>query len=101
MAFISEPVMIGFKSGLALFIGATQLPKLFGFKGGHGDFWERAGHFFQHLHETNTAALLTGLAALAVLVLGKDLSQEQTGGSVRGRRVDRAFLAARTWNAWE
>ncbi|MFN0127255.1 MAG: SulP family inorganic anion transporter [Verrucomicrobiales bacterium] len=71
VAFISEPVMIGFKSGLALFIGATQLPKLFGFKGGHGDFWERAGHFFKHLQETNTAALLTGLAALAVLVLGK------------------------------
>ena len=71
VAFISEPVMIGFKSGLALFIGATQLPKLFGFKGGHGDFWERTGHFFKHLHETNTAALLTGMAALVVLVLGK------------------------------
>jgi high affinity sulfate transporter 1 len=71
VAFISEPVMIGFKSGLALFIGATQMPKLFGFKGGHGDFWERAGHFFKHLHETNTAALLTGLTALVVLVLGK------------------------------
>ncbi len=71
VAFISEPVMIGFKSGLALFIGATQFPKLFGFKGGHGDFWERAGHFFGHLHETNPTALLTGGIALAVLVLGK------------------------------
>lgn len=71
VAFISEPVMIGFKSGLALFIGATQLPKLFGFKGGHGDFWERSGHFFKHLGDTNAAALLTGLAALAALILGK------------------------------
>lgn len=71
VAFISEPVMIGFKSGLALFIGATQLPKLFGFKGGHGDFWERSGHFFKHLPETSLPALLTGLSALVVLVLGK------------------------------
>jgi SulP family sulfate permease len=69
--FISEPVMTGFKSGLALFLASTQLPKLCGFKGGHGSFWERSGHFFSHLGETNTAALLTGLCALAILVLGK------------------------------
>ncbi|MCW1924736.1 SulP family inorganic anion transporter [Luteolibacter arcticus] len=69
--FISEPVMIGFKCGVALFLASSQLPKLFGYKGGHGDFWERSGHFFKHLGQTNTAALLTGLAALAVLILGK------------------------------
>ncbi|MEZ0276808.1 MAG: SulP family inorganic anion transporter [Roseimicrobium sp.] len=69
--FISEPVMIGFKSGLALFLASTQLPKLCGFKGSHGDFWERSGHFFSHIHDTNAAALITGLCALAVLVLGK------------------------------
>lgn len=69
--FISEPVMIGFKSGVALFLASSQLPKLFGYKGGHGDFWERSGHFINHLDQTNTVALLTGLAALAVLILGK------------------------------
>ena len=69
--FISEPVMIGFKCGVALFLASSQLPKLFGFSGGHGDFWQRSGHFFQHLDQTHPAALLTGLAALAVLVLGK------------------------------
>jgi sulfate permease, SulP family len=69
--FISEPVMIGFKCGVALFLASSQLPKLFGYKGGHGDFWERSGHFFSHLDQTNTAALLTGLVALAVLILGK------------------------------
>jgi len=69
--FISEPVMVGFKSGLALVLTSTQLPKLCGFQGGHGDFWERSGHFFSHLHETNGIALATGLSALAVLVLGK------------------------------
>lgn len=69
--FISEPVMIGFKCGVAMFLASTQLPKLFGYKGGHGDFWERSGHFISHLDQTNTAALLTGLSGLALLTLGK------------------------------
>ncbi len=69
--FISDPVMIGFKAGLALFLASTQLPKLFGFKGSHGDFWERAGHFFSHLAETNQAALMTGSLALAAMILGR------------------------------
>jgi sulfate permease, SulP family len=69
--FISESVLVGFKCGIALFIASTQLPKLFGFKGSHGDFWERSGYFFSHLRETNVASLLVGLGALAVLLLGK------------------------------
>jgi sulfate permease, SulP family len=69
--FISESVLVGFKCGIALFIASTQLPKLFGFKGSHGDFWERSGYFFSHLRETNMASLLLGLGAFAVLLLGK------------------------------
>src|SRR5256714_9637183 len=69
--FISESVLVGFKCGIALFIASTQLPKLFGFKGSHGDFWERSGYFFSHLRETNGASLLLGLCALAVMLLGK------------------------------
>jgi len=69
--FISESVMTGFKSGVALFLASTQLPKLFGFHGAHGSFWENAGFFFEHLNETNSGALLLGGIALALLVLGK------------------------------
>jgi high affinity sulfate transporter 1 len=69
--FISESVMVGFKCGVALFLASTQLPKLFGFHGAHGDFWDNSGHFLGHLDETNAAALGIGAAALAVLVLGK------------------------------
>ena len=69
--FISESVMTGFKCGVALFLASTQFPKLFGFKGAHGSFWENSGHFFKHLDETNAASLLIGGIALAVLVLGK------------------------------
>src|SRR5688572_9593928 len=51
--FISESVMVGFKAGVALHLASTQLPKLFGVKGGHGDFWERMGVFLSHVGETN------------------------------------------------
>src|SRR5215831_10902076 len=69
--FISESVLVGFKCGIALFIASTQLPKLFGFKGSHGNFWERSGHFFSHLGDTNSASLLLGVSALILLLLGK------------------------------
>src|SRR5439155_2368788 len=69
--FISESVMTGFKSGVALFLASTQLPKLFGFHGAHGSFWENTGVFFKHLNETNTTSLLVGGIALALLILGK------------------------------
>lgn len=69
--FISESVMVGFKCGVALFLASTQLPKLFGVHGAHGNFWENSAHFFKHLNETNLVSLSIGGAALAVLVLGK------------------------------
>src|SRR5215475_12724251 len=69
--FISETVLVGFKAGVALYLASTQLPKLFGFKGGEGSFWHRSAHFFSHLSETNPASLAIGGAALAILILGK------------------------------
>lgn len=71
VSFISESVMTGWKCGVAFFLASTQLPKLCGFHGAHGSFWENSGHFFKHLHETNSASLLVGGVALAVLVAGK------------------------------
>jgi sulfate permease, SulP family len=73
VSFISETVMTGFKTGVALHLASTQLPKLFGFKGAHGDFWERMGHFLSHLPETNAASLALGGVALGLLALGKGL----------------------------
>lgn len=71
--FISESVMTGFKCGVALFLASTQLPKLFGFHGAHGSFWENTGQFITQLGETNSASLTIGGIALAVLILGKIL----------------------------
>jgi high affinity sulfate transporter 1 len=69
--FISESVMVGFKCGVALFLATTQLPKLFGMHGAHGNFWQNSGYFLRHLGETNSTSLTIGSAALAILVLGK------------------------------
>src|SRR5260370_36834347 len=69
--FISESVMTGFKCGVALFLASTQLPKLFGFHGAHGSFWENTGFFFEHLSETNSMSLIVGGIALAFLIVGK------------------------------
>jgi high affinity sulfate transporter 1 len=69
--FISETVLVGFKCGVAFVLSSTQIPKLFGFKGGEGDFWSRAAHIVRHIGETHATSLLIGLSALAVLAAGK------------------------------
>jgi SulP family sulfate permease len=73
VSFISETILLGFKAGAALTIAMTQLPKLFGVKGGGGHFFERAWVLASQLGETNGAVLGLGLAALALLVLGEKL----------------------------
>jgi high affinity sulfate transporter 1 len=69
--FISESVLTGFKCGVALYLASTQLPKLCGIKGGHGDFWDKSADFLRHLGNTNPASLLMGGIALVILLGGK------------------------------
>lgn len=69
--FISETVLVGFKSGVALYLASTQLPKLFGIHGSHGNFWQRMADFFAHLGSTNWMSLALGLCALAILIVSK------------------------------
>src|SRR4029079_52827 len=69
--FISETVMTGFKAGVALYLASTQLPKLFGFKGGEGSFWRRSAHFFCHFPDTNYSSMAIAGEGLAILILGK------------------------------
>jgi high affinity sulfate transporter 1 len=69
--FFSETVLVGFKVGVACVLASTQLPKLFGFPGSHGDFWEAMGHFVRSLGETNPVALTLGATALALILVGK------------------------------
>jgi high affinity sulfate transporter 1 len=69
--FISETILLGFKAGAALTIAMTQLPKLFGVKGGGHGFFESVVTLAGQLPDTNVAVLAFGLTALAVLLLGE------------------------------
>ena len=70
--FVSETVLVGFKSGIALFLASTQLPKLCGFKGSHGDFWERTRYFISHLERSQRGvASASDSVHCMLLVLGK------------------------------
>ena len=71
ISFFSETVLVGFKAGLAFYLASTQLPKLFGFKGTQGDFWERSAYFITHLDQTHQISLLVGVLAFIGLVAGK------------------------------
>jgi sulfate permease, SulP family len=68
--FISEPVLIGFSAGAALYIASTQLGKLFGIHGGSGEFFERMRYIVEHLDETHLPSLIFGLIGLIVLWIG-------------------------------
>lgn len=66
--FISDPVLIGFKTGAALYIASTQLPKLFGLEGVTGNFFERVSHVVVSLPQTHVPSLLFGIAAIALFM---------------------------------
>jgi sulfate permease, SulP family len=67
--FISDPVLIGFKTGAALYIASTQLPKLFGLEGATGNFFSRVAHVAVSLPETHVPSLLFGLVAIALFMV--------------------------------
>ncbi len=69
--FISETILLGFKAGAALTIALTQLPKLFGVKGGGEFFFDRIVVLAQQVPQTNPAVLVFGLVTIAALVLGE------------------------------
>jgi high affinity sulfate transporter 1 len=67
--FISDAVLVGFKTGAALYIASTQLPKLFGLEGVTGNFFERVGYVAASLPETHVPSLLVGLAAIVLFMM--------------------------------
>jgi high affinity sulfate transporter 1 len=71
VSFISESILTGFKAGAALVIASTQLPKLFGVKGGGDDFFERIGQLVQQVPDTNLLTLGIGVGAILALLLGE------------------------------
>ncbi|REG92205.1 SulP family inorganic anion transporter [Flavobacterium aquicola] len=71
--FISETVLVGFKAGAAITIGLTQLPKLFGIKGGGENFLDRIITLFQQITDTNVTVFLFGVTAIIILIAGEKI----------------------------
>lgn len=72
--FISETVLVGFKAGACITIGLTQLPKLFGVKGGGDNFIDRIITILQQLPDMNTAVFIFGITAIIILIAGEKLA---------------------------
>lgn len=74
--FISETVLVGFKAGAAITIGLTQLPKLFGVKGGGDNFLERIVVLFHQIPDMNTTVFIFGIIAILILVIGEKVAPQ-------------------------
>lgn len=67
--FLSKPVLIGYMTGAALILIASQLGKLFGISLKSGDFFPRLLELAGQLHQTHVLTLEFGLALLALLLV--------------------------------
>jgi sulfate permease, SulP family len=65
--FISDPVLTGFKAGIALVILVDQLPKLLGVHVDPGHLFHKVLSTLQHIPETSVATLILAAATLLVL----------------------------------
>ena len=78
-SFFPDSVVTGFKTGAALYIASTQLPKLLEIEGRSGSFFERVLHAARHVGDVSVPSLATGLAAIALfLVLERLLPRRPT-----------------------
>lgn len=68
---ISDSILVGFKIGAGLTIAMTQLPGLFGVRGGGHNFFERAYVLIGQLGQTQLLVLAIGAIAIALLLLGE------------------------------
>ena len=70
---ISNSILVGFKAGAGLTIAMTQLPSLFGVKGGGHNFFERAYLLAGELGQMQFLVLVVGVVAIALIVFGERL----------------------------
>ncbi len=70
---ISDSILVGFKAGAGLTIAMTQLPSLFGVKGGGHDFFERAFLLAGQLGQMQYLVVIVGVVAILLIVFGERL----------------------------
>jgi sulfate permease, SulP family len=66
--FISDPILTGFKAGVAIVILFGQVPKLLGVHSVGGHFFRSVFSTLEHVPDTNVITLLVSLATLGILM---------------------------------
>jgi high affinity sulfate transporter 1 len=66
--FISQPVLVGFKIGIGLFVGAGQLGKLLGISQSGSDFFEQVASAVAHMAQAHPPTAALGLGSIALLL---------------------------------
>jgi sulfate permease, SulP family len=65
--FLSKPVLVGYMTGAALILVASQLNKLLGLKLTNNDFFPRLGELTTNLHNAHPPTVVLGLCLLGLL----------------------------------
>ncbi len=66
--FISDPILTGFKAGVAIVILVGQVPKLLGVHVDGSHFFRSIASTLEHVPDTHMPTLLVSLASLAILI---------------------------------
>jgi high affinity sulfate transporter 1 len=66
--FLSDPVLTGFKAGVAVVIVVDQLPKLLGVHIESGGFFQKLLSTLHHVPQTNRPTLILAAATLAIIL---------------------------------
>ena len=97
--FILDPVLTGFKAGIALVIVVDQVPKLLGVHVDAGHFFRKILSILEHVPETRGTTLILAAATLAILFRAGAISSSRArsaggrGLGCRGRRIPRSQSA--------
>jgi sulfate permease, SulP family len=66
--FISDPILTGFKAGVAIVILFGQVPKLLGVHSAGGHFFRSVFSTLEHVPDTKVSTLMVSLGTLALLI---------------------------------
>jgi SulP family sulfate permease len=66
--FLSKPVLVGYMTGAALILMASQLDKIFGVHLSHSDFFPRLAELAGKLDQTHLPTILLGVGLLLLLL---------------------------------
>ena len=67
--FLSDTVVTGFKTGAAIYIASTQMPKLLGIESARGSFFDRVMHVVNSLPATHLPSFAVGAGAVVLFLL--------------------------------